>query len=65
MMSIKNTSVFSLSLFKDTQRALHIGTTSKLSLEQHTDLISTKFRYWCNVLCLLGRTQAIIQDVNN
>ena len=39
------------------QRALYVGTTSKISLEQHHDLIkfSTTFQRCSNVKCPLGR----------
>ena len=35
-------------------RALDVGTTSKRSVEQRNDLISTKFRCCPNVMCPLG-----------
>ena len=36
------------------QRALHVGTTSTFSYEQHHDLISTTFQCFSNVRCQLS-----------
>ena len=44
-----------ISLRQLPQRALYVETTSKFSLEQRHDLISTTFQRCSNVRCPLGR----------
>ena len=46
--------VASLACDVTAQRARDVGTTSKFSLEQRNDLISTQFRCCINVMCPQG-----------
>ena len=45
---------------KTIQRALYIGTTSKFSLKQRHDLISTTFQRCSNVRCPLGTCSCLL-----
>ena len=46
-----------------TQQALYVGKTSKFSLEQRHDVISSKLRRCSNVICPLGINNTFVDQI--